>query len=203
MVLSLVFPERVGTTRFLVALRSLPSSRWRIKGVRTIYWRRRLFVVGLADGWSSQASIPGIDDPPTQSRRRAAPSRCCGGWRPVRPPQESDARKPTNAAAAPPDCSPTHRTPRPGREADRYGPGHDRQSCSTGNRPRAPRASPQRVGLDVPQHRQEMVVVLNHRALESPLPNVPARSMEAVVTLRVRYQQALRNAADRAVSGAN
>ena len=60
---------------------SSSSSKFPWRKVRTIYWRRRLFVVGLADGWSSQASIPGIDDPPTQSRRRAAPTTKLAGGR--------------------------------------------------------------------------------------------------------------------------
>ena len=56
---------------------------------------------------------------------------------------------------------------------------------------------PQRIRFDVSQHRQQVLVVLNHRALESPLPDVPAAAVEAVVALRVRHQQALHDPADR------
>ncbi len=46
--------------------------------------------------------------------------------------------------------------------------------------------------------RPEVVVVLNHGTLESSLPDVSAGPMKAAVTLRVRDEQALRDAADRA-----
>src|SRR5580704_10517648 len=54
----------------------------------------------------------------------------------------------------------------------------------------------QRVGFNIPQHRQQVIVVLNHGALESPLPDMPAAAMEKVVALGMRYQKALHDAAD-------
>ena len=41
-----------------------------------------------------------------------------------------------------------------------------------------------------------MIVVLDYRALETPLPDVAATAVEAMKSLRVRDQQALHDAAD-------
>ena len=46
------------------------------------------------------------------------------------------------------------------------------------------------------RHGQQVFVVLNHRAFESPLPHMPARLMKAVITVRMRDQQALHDPAD-------
>ena len=40
---------------------------------------------------------------------------------------------------------------------------------------------PQGIRFDVPKHRQQVFVVLDHGALEPPLPHVPAAAVEAVV----------------------
>ena len=46
-----------------------------------------------------------------------------------------------------------------------------------------------RVRLDVSQYAKQMVAVLDHRALEPPLPDVAAGAVTAVVSLCVRDQQ--------------
>jgi hypothetical protein len=55
----------------------------------------------------------------------------------------------------------------------------------------------QGIGFDVPKHGQHVLVVLDHRALEPPLPDVSPAAVKAVITLRMRNQQALHDTADR------
>ena len=55
----------------------------------------------------------------------------------------------------------------------------------------------QRVGFDVTQYREQVLVILDHRALEPPLPHVAAGAVVPVITLSVRDQQTLQDPADR------
>ena len=56
---------------------------------------------------------------------------------------------------------------------------------------------PQRVGLDVTEDHQQVHVVLDNRALEPPLPDVPGRPMSLVVPPGVCDGERLEDAADR------
>lgn len=56
---------------------------------------------------------------------------------------------------------------------------------------------PERVGFDVAQDRQQVVVTLDDRTFEPSLPDVAAGPMVLVVPLGVRNQQALHDPADR------
>ena len=58
------------------------------------------------------------------------------------------------------------------------------------------------VGLDVAEDGEQVVVILDHRALEPPLPDVPAAVMAAVVALGVGDEQALHQPADRGLQRA-
>src|SRR5271157_3742614 len=55
----------------------------------------------------------------------------------------------------------------------------------------------QGVGLDVPQHHQEVLVVLDHRAPESALPDMSRGTVAPVILPRVSHSQRLENPADR------
>jgi hypothetical protein len=57
-------------------------------------------------------------------------------------------------------------------------------------------AGTQRVSLDIPQHNQEMVVVLDHRTPEPALPNMADAAMAAVIAVGMRHGQLLKDAAD-------
>ena len=59
------------------------------------------------------------------------------------------------------------------------------------------------VGLDVPQDRQQVVVVLDDGALEAALPDVARGAVDAVIALGVGDEEALDEAADGNVEGAD
>ena len=53
------------------------------------------------------------------------------------------------------------------------------------------------IGLDVPQDDEQVLVILDHRALESTLPDVPGTLMSLVIAPCVGHGQGLENPADR------
>ena len=50
---------------------------------------------------------------------------------------------------------------------------------------------PQRIALDIAEHRNEMVVILDGTGLEAPLPDVPCGAVMPMVALGVRREQPL------------
>ena len=57
--------------------------------------------------------------------------------------------------------------------------------------------SAKRIGLDVPQDNQKMVVVLDHGTFEPTLPHMADRAMPSMIAPGVRNRQGLEDAADR------
>ena len=60
-----------------------------------------------------------------------------------------------------------------------------------------------RVGFDISQHGEQVLVVLNDRAFESALPDVAARSVALMIPLSVRHEQTLHDSADRVAERLN
>jgi hypothetical protein len=58
------------------------------------------------------------------------------------------------------------------------------------------RPAQQRIGFDVPQHREQVLIVLDHGAVEPTSPQVAAGAVVHLIPLRVQVQQAPREPAD-------
>ena len=156
------------------------------------------FAAFPAGGWSGPTSAVWLGALSRLRRQRAVRSRWTAEWRRALPgPSDDGPFRPTFAtdrwAAATAlrylISRSTSSSPRPGRAPD---------SCSTGTRPRAAPCRSQWVGLNIPQHRKQVLVVLDHGTLEPSLPDMAARAVMPMVPLRMPDQQALHDPADRA-----
>jgi hypothetical protein len=58
---------------------------------------------------------------------------------------------------------------------------------------------PQGVALDVPKHRDQMIIVLDGERLETPLPHVPRRAVMEMIAPGVRREQPLHLAPEVAI----